>query len=536
MKTVYHNAKVYTGTLPLVEAFAVEDGRFVFAGSEKEALALLSEGDTAVDLGGSFVCAGFNDSHMHLLGYGLSLLIPRLDQHTDSLWDMICYLRDWVKTEGPRGGWIVGRGWNQDYFTDIHRMPNRWDLDLVSTDYPVCVTRACGHALAVNSRAIELLGLTVDTPCPEGGEIGMDEGELNGLFFDNAMGLINAATPNPDEEMLRDAIRAACRSLNEYGVTSCQTDDYGKDWRGVNRLYRELEQSGELTVRVYEQSNFDNAKDLQEFLDEGNNTGVGSDLFKIGPLKMLGDGALGPRTAFLSRPYADDKTTVGLPVFTQEVFDEMISLANRNGMQVAVHAIGDACLDRVLSAVEKALSECPREDHRHGIVHCQITRADQLEKIAQLKMHVYAQSIFLDYDSRIVAKRVGEELAETSYRWKTLLDSGVTVSNGTDCPVELPFALGGIQCAVTRKSFSADEPPYLPDEAFSVQQALDSYTKAGAVSSFEEAVKGQIAPGFLADFTVLGADPFSVDPNTIKDIPVLATYLGGKKVFGKFSA
>ena len=150
--------------------------------------------------------------------------------------------------------------------------------------------------------------------------------------------------------------------------------------------------------------------------------------------------------------------------------------------------------------------------------------------MAKMGLHVYAQSIFLDYDIRIVEDRVGSELAATSYSWKTLKDLGATVSNGTDCPVELPFALGGIQCAVTRSTLNG-EGPYLPGEAFSVAEALDSYTSAGAYASFEECIKGRIEPGMLADFVVLGDDPFAVDPSKIKDIPVLATWLGGEQVY-----
>ena len=300
-------------------------------------------------------------------------------------------------------------------------------------------------------------------------------------------------------------IRAACKGLNSYGVTSSQSDDYcvfrNLPWHTVNEAYRELEASGELTVRVYEQANFTNVSGLSEFIAEGNKTGEGTDFFKIGPLKMLGDGALGAHTAFLSIPYADAPETCGIPVFTQETFDEMISFANKNNMQCAIHAIGDGCLDRVLSAIEKALAEKSRENHRHGIVHCQITRPDQLEKIAKLKLHVYAQSIFLDYDIQIVESRVGKKLADTSYSWKTLLNRGATVSNGTDCPVELPFALGGIQCAVTRRTLKGGE-AYLPQEAFSVKEALDSYTSAGAYSSFEESIKGKIESGMFADFVV----------------------------------
>ena len=183
----------------------------------------------------------------------------------------------------------------------------------------------------------------------------------------------------------------------------------------------------------------------------------------------------------------------------------------------------------MLCALEKAQQKHPRDDHRHGIVHCQITRRDQLEKMARMHLHIYAQSIFLDYDTRIVEDRVGPELAATSYSWKTLKDLGATVSNGTDCPVELPFALGGIQCAVTRCTLDG-EGPYLPQEAFSVQEALDSYTAAGAYASFEENVKGRIQPGMLADFTILGENPFDVAPQEIQKIPVLSTWLGGRRI------
>lgn len=209
----------------------------------------------------------------------------------------------------------------------------------------------------------------------------------------------------------------------------------------------------------------------------------------------------------------------------------MILCAHEHGMQIAVHAIGDACLDDVLCAYEKALKKHPRADHRHGIVHCQVTRREQLQKMIDRSLHIYAQSIFLDYDSRIVENRVGKSLAETSYHWKTLLRGGLTVSNGTDCPVEHPDPLRGITCAVTRAPLARPDAPYLPEQRFSVAEALDSYTLAGAKASFEEHVKGMIAPGMLADFSVLEKSPFSVPPASIQDIKVLETYLGGACVF-----
>lgn len=536
MRTIYYNGAVYTGALPLVQSFGEEDGRFFFAGSNEEAVALKREGDRLVDLQGRFVCSGFNDSHMHLLSYGSSLRMAQLADRTGSLSDMLNCLREFRNSRTFReNAWLQGRGWNQDYFADTDRMPNRHDLDKVSTDIPICAVRACGHCLVVNTKALTLLGIGANTPQPAGGRIGMEEGEPDGRFFDNAMDLIYEAIPAPDKEEVKEMMLAACRSLNAYGVTSSQTDDYcafhNVPWPLVNEAYRELEAEGRLTVRVYEQSNFTSLEALKAFVEAGNRTGTGSSLFKIGPLKMLGDGALGARTAYLGRPYADDPSTCGIPVFSQEVMDEMVGYANAQGMQVAVHAIGDACLDRVLTAYERAMASHPRKDPRHGIVHCQITRPDQLAKIGRMGLHVYAQSIFLDYDIHMVKERVGEELASTSYSWKTLMETGATVSNGTDCPVELPDALACIQCAVTRKTLKDQIGPYLPDQAFTVKEALDSYTCGGAYASFEENIKGKISPGMLADFVVLEENPFETPPEKLREIPVRETYLGGRKVY-----
>ena len=525
MKTLYYNGRVYTGQLPLQTCFAVENGKFISVGED------CPDADVRVDLQGTFVCPGFNDSHMHLLNLGQTLTMAPLAKHTGSLENMLKCLRN----TGPgRGGWILGRGWNQDLFSDTDRMPNRNDLDTVSREYPVCATRACGHCLAVNSKALELQGITAEAEVPEGGAIGMENGQPNGLFFDNAMDLILPAIPAPDKEDIKNMIRLACRELNRYGITSCQSDDYcvfqNVSWQVVNEAFRELEEAGELTVRVYEQANFTDTAALEEFIRSGCTTGAGSELFRVGPLKLLGDGALGARTACLSRPYADDPSTRGLSVFTKREFDDLIGMANKNGMQVAVHCIGDACLDLVLDSLEKALEECPREDHRHGIVHCQITRPDQLERIAENKLHVYAQSIFLDYDLHIVNARVGEELAGSSYSWKTLLDLGATVSNGSDCPVEAPDVMAGIQCAVTRCDRQG-RGPYLPEQVFSVQQAIDSFTKWGAFSCFAETAKGQIEPGFLADFTVLDQNPFATPREHLQSIKIRGVYLNGEQVY-----
>ena len=537
MSTAYYNGLVYTGEEELSQAFLVENGVITAVGTDAEIQARSGgNGAERVDLDGCFVCPGFNDSHMHLLNFGQALNMAQLAQHTESLGGMLDYLRQYAAEHPPRPGrWLLGRGWNQDYFRDVNRMPDRADLDAISAEIPIMLTRACGHCCVVNSRVLALAGITDETPSPEGGTIGRENGVLDGRLYDNAMDLLTPYVPLPDKEELKDMIRLACRALNSFGVTSSQTDDYcvfrAIPFETVNAAYRELEASGELTVRVYEQSNFTELSELKRFVEAGNLTGTGTPLFKIGPLKMLGDGALGSHTAHLSRPYADRPETCGFSLFTPEHMKEMVSYAHAHGMQVAIHAIGDACLDEVLDAVENALREHPREDHRHGVVHCQISRPEQLERIRDLGMHVYAQSIFLDYDNHIVEDRVGPELAASSYCWKTLMRNGVPVSNGSDCPVELPDVMRGMQCAVTRTSIDGTG-PYLPEEAFTVREALDSFTVRSAEGSFEESWKGRIAPGYVADFTVLDRSPFDVPAGEIHSIAVQACYLGGTRVFG----
>ena len=534
MRTTYQNGIVYTGD-GWADSFTVEDGKFIRVGQTDRQL---EDTGNTVDLGGHFVCAGFNDSHMHLLNFGQVLSMAQLSAHTDSLSGMLDYLRDYiVETKPETGEWVLGRGFNHDYFRDEPRFPTRYDLDRVSTVHPICITRACGHICVVNSKALEMIGVDRSTPQPEGGRIAHDEnGEPNGQFFENALGLVLERMPVPDEATIRRMLRLAAARLNGYGITSCHSDDYevfpDVGYETVLSAVKALEDAGELTVRVQEQAQLTTPDALRGYIESGA-ARYQSALFKSGPLKLIGDGSLGAHTAYLSRPYADAPDTRGMAIYTQAQLDEMIDCANRAGMAVAIHAIGDATLDRVLDAIEKALTSCPRENHRHGIVHCQITRPEQLERIQKLHMHVYTQSIFLDYDTKIVRDRVGDALAETSYAAKSLLSGGVSVSNGSDSPVEAPDVLRGITCAVTRRSIGSTDAPYRPAEALTVREAIDSFTQGGAYASFEEDIKGKIAPGMLADFVVLAQNPFETAPEEIHTIAVLETYLGGKCVYKK---
>ncbi|MBQ1756856.1 MAG: amidohydrolase family protein, partial [Erysipelotrichaceae bacterium] len=246
MKTLYYNGTVYDGS-QMAEAFIVEDGRFIFCGSNHEAEKYGY--DEKTDLKGQFVCAGFNDSHLHLLNLGQSLMSARLAEHTDSLRGMMNYVREFRNSHDYSSGqWLTGRGWNQDYFTDVTRMPSRKDIDDVVNDIPVVLTRACGHSCVVNTRALEVCGITEDTVSPDGGAIDYEKG----LFFDNAIDLISRRKPLPSETEIENMIIEACRLLNSYGITSVQSDDYCVfreiPFEVINEAYRKLEREGRLSV------------------------------------------------------------------------------------------------------------------------------------------------------------------------------------------------------------------------------------------------------------------------------------------------
>ena len=222
MRAIWYNGQVYTGEETLRQAFLVEDGEILAVGSDAVILALADSDTVCTDLGGRFVCPGFNDSHMHLLNLGQSLNMAQLAQHTDSLAGMLSYLRDYAAANPPRpGGWLLGRGWNQDYFTDVSRLPSRADLDEISAEIPILLTRACGHCCVVNSRVLEIAGITGDTPSPDGGDIGKENGVPDGRLYDNAIDLLTPFVPLPDKEELKDMIRLACRALN------CELADFG---------------------------------------------------------------------------------------------------------------------------------------------------------------------------------------------------------------------------------------------------------------------------------------------------------------------
>lgn len=533
MVTRYENARVFTGNGGFCESFVIKNGRFVMTGSAGET-AKAYPGAQTVNLGGRFVCAGFNDSHLHLLALGSALGQAQLAQATDSLSHMLSALRAFAEAH-PDEAFVLGRGWNHDFFSDCTRFPTREDLDSVCPDRPCLITRACGHIAVANSAALALAGLSDAPVSVSGGVVETDQaGRPTGVLSENAISLVSSLLPRPGRETIKRHLCLAMDFVNRMGVTSVHSDDFSctdDPFEEVIAAFLELKAEGKMTVRVTEQCMLPDMETLDRFLNAGYQTGWGDEWFRIGPLKLLADGSLGGHTALLRVPYADMPDTRGIAIYTQEELDSLVLRAHTAGMQIAIHAIGDAAADMVMDAYERAQRACPREDARHGIVHAQILNHAQAQRMKALGLHAYIQSIFLDYDTQIVHARVGERDRE-AYPAASLLALGITPSNGTDSPVELPRALGGIQCAVTRAPFTRKgDAPYLPHEALRLDQALVSFTASGAYASFEEEQKGLIRSGYRADFTVLGIDPFETDPRWIHSIPVCAVYVDGRQVF-----
>lgn len=539
MDLILINGNVHTMDLhnEIAEAAAVKDGKFIKVGGNSDVLSLKSDNTKVLDLKGRTVVPGFNDSHMHLLSFGYSLRMVDL-KGCKSIEDMVYKVRSFISEKGlKKGTWVNGMGWNHDYFEGEKVFPTRYDLDKISTDHPVVLTRVCGHVSVVNSKALEVSGIDRDTLQAEGGHFDTDEnGEPFGIFRENANNLIYDRIPNASIHEVKEMILDAADYANSKGLTSVQTDDFGhvpgNGFREVIKAYTELKESGKLNLRIYEQCLLPDILMLRDFLDDGYTTGYGDEMFRIGPLKLLSDGSLGARTAALCEPYADDPYTSGILVYTHEEMDELVLTADNAGMDSAIHSIGDKAMYMAFDSIENVQNVSTRKDARHSIVHCQITDDALINKFKDMDIIAHIQPIFLHYDLHIVEDRVGKHKAEKTYAFKTMLKKGIHIGLGTDCPVEDLDTMNSIYCAVTRMDLEGyPKGGWLPEENLTVKDAVSSYTMGSAYASFEEDIKGSITEGKLADMVVLDSDIFKISPEKIKDVQVDMTFLGGKLVY-----
>lgn len=523
-------------------AVAIKDGKIYSVGSDNEILKLKSHNTKVINLNGKTVLPGFNDSHIHLLNYGYSLI--KVDcSNAKSIKEIIKLGKDFIQVNNPDSGeWLLGRGWNQimfDNHLDNKREINRYDLDEISRVHPISFTRICEHITVANSRAIEMCGITKDTPQPLGGHFDIDKnGEPTGIFREAARYMIYENIPDVSKNDIKKMLVDVSKIASSYGITSVQTDDFetfaNRDYEMVIEAYKELVAEKALPIRIYEQCLLPEINRLEDFLKAGYKTGQGDEFFKIGPLKLLTDGSLGARTAFLCQPYSDDPSNRGMNTFTQEELDNLIIRAHKNGMQVLTHAIGDGAMYMCFDSFKKAQSKYPKEDPRFGIVHLQITDEKLLNKFKEENVIANAEPICVNNDLHMAEDRVGKDRAKTSYKYRSLVGSGVHVCISSDCPVDSLNPMNSIYVAVTRKDYSGyPEGGWYPEECLTVEQALYSFTMESAYASFEDNIKGSIEKGKLADLVIISDDIYKISTDKIKDIEVEMTIMNGDIVYKK---
>ena len=522
------NGRVYTvdDGHPMVTAFAVKDGRILFAGSEREVRTLASSRTRVVDAHGNTIVPGLVDAHAHLLGLGNSLRNVQL-QGSKSYEEVIARVVERAKTAKP-GEWIEGRGWDQNLWPD-KRFPTHEALTKAVPNNPVVLTRIDGHARLANAAAMKTAGITAATRDPSGGRIEREsDGSPSGVFVDNANSLVDRAIPDPTAAQTTDAILAAVAEANKYGLIGIHDAGVGRE---TIDIYESLARQGRYNLRNYVLVAGDSA-DVAHYMAIGPRSALYNGHVWVRAIKLYADGALGSRGAALLAPYSDDPNNSGLLVTPPAELQRISTAALRRGFQVGVHAIGDRGNRIVLDAYEAALKAVPTADHRFRIEHAQIISPEDIPRFAKLGVIPSMQASHQTSDMRWAETRVGPQRIKGAYAWRTLLNTGVIIPDGSDFPVEKVNPLISFHSAVSRQDETNwPDGGWYPQEAMTRTEALKAMTIWPAFAAFQEKIMGSITPGKYADFVILDRDIMTVPNSEILDTQVISTWIGGKAVY-----
>lgn len=515
---VYLNGNVYTvdRDFSKASALAVKGQRLLYVGSSEAAQKLIGSRTEVVDLKGKTVIPGIIEGHMHFLGLGEALL------QIDAFWKPKAEILALVKAEAarrPAGEWIIGGGWNQKAWTEAE-FPSKEELDAAAPNNPVVLFRTCSHAIWVNSRGLELAGITEATPDPVGGEILKDKnGNVLGVLTDTAMNKVLSLIPESSSARKKEACLKAQEELFRNGITSIL--DAGSSFltfEYIKELYRE----NRLDIRIYGLMNMTAGE--KECYRLGPQLGLFDDRLTIRGVKFMADGSLGARSAWMREEYSDRPGHYGNGRYTNDELYRLVREAREHGFQVAAHAIGDAAVRQCVDVYEKVLSELPLADHRYRIEHFQVAALEDIERIARLGIIPSMQAVHAVSDMGIAKERLGASRIKGAYAWRKVIDAGSIIVNGSDAPVERVNPFHGIHAAVTRMG-------WYPEECMTREEALKSFTIWAAYGQFEEKLKGSLEAGKLADFVVTDRDIIACPPSDIRDTVVLLTVVGGKTVY-----
>jgi predicted amidohydrolase YtcJ len=522
------NARIYTvdEARPLVEAFAVRGGRVVFIGDARGALTLRGQQTRVVDLGGRTVIPGMVDAHGHVAGLGSALAIVDLTG-ASSYDEVVARVAAKARTLQP-GQWITGRGWDQNRWGDT-RFPTHEKLSAAVPNNPVYLTRVDGHAGLANRKGMEAAGLSADTRDPAGGHIERAaDGTPSGVFVDNAQRLVGEKVPRSTRADVKRQVQAAIAEAQRWGLTGVH--DAGATTEVLD-IYEELGKAGQLNFRMNAMIG-DDAVALDHWFTRGPQSGLYGGMLWIRSVKLYVDGAMGSRGAALLEPYSDDPKNTGLFVSPPAHIQEVAIRALKAGFQVNTHAIGDRGNRAVLDAYEAALAAVPAADHRFRIEHAQILHHDDIPRFTKLGVIPSMQASHQTSDMYWIGSRLGSGRLLGAYAWRSLIDAGAIVPNGSDFPVEQVNPLISFHAAVSRQD--ADNWPsggWYPEQRMTRDEALKSMTIWPAYAAFQEKELGSLTPGKHADFVVLDQDIMRVPAEMILRTRVLSTWVGGKAVF-----
>jgi len=540
---VLMNGKIVTvdEAIPEAQALAARGDVIVAVGSDDEIKPYISSGTRVIDLNGKLAIPGFIDGHGHFMSMGRSKM--RLDLTRVNNWDeIVAMVAEAVKKAKP-GEWILGRGWHQEKWDrvpqpNVDGLPFHTELSRVSPDNPVFLTHASGHSAIANARAMELARITKDTPDPEGGEIVRDgAGNPIGVFRETAQGLVSKAmsefyASRTEAQKQADQIKAfelAVQECLSKGVTSFQ--DAGSSFETID-FFKNMVDQGKLGIRLWVMIGEGNEK-LKEKIRDYKIINYGDKRLTVRAIKRFMDGALGSHGAWLLEPYNSLPTSTGLNTTPLDVIRETARIAIENGFQLCTHAIGDRANREILNIYEEAFKAHPgKKDLRWRVEHAQHLNPADIPRFGQLGVIASMQGIHCTSDGPWVIKRLGKKRAEEgAYVWQKLMQSGAVVSNGTDVPVEDVDPIPNFYALVTRKMKNGEA--FFPDQCMSREEALRAYTYNCAYAAFEENFKGSVAPGKLADITVLSKDILTIPEDEIPSTEVVYTIVGGKVMYEK---
>lgn len=523
--SILHSVTGYTSSNDGIVSFTAmvigDDGRIVAVGDDE----LIAEypDATTIDSSGQFVLPGLHDAHGHVSSQGflnVELNVTGLQSLEETLAKIAAYDK-----ANPAQGWIKGRGWNQVLWP-VKEFPTAANIDAVVSDKPVWLRRIDGHAGWANSRAMEIAGITDDTPDPVGGKIIRDDdGKATGTLVDNAMDLVDAKLPEISKEDYRQAFLAAFKELTSLGLTSIHDAGISIDEAEV---YMSMADNDEMSMRIYAMmwqagANLDAiGKPI---------TAYGRDRLDIKSVKLMSDGALGSRGAAMIDPFEDDTENRGLRMYTDSEVNAMVKKANDMGFQVGIHAIGDYGNRQSLNAFELAQGGTA-SPLRNRIEHAQVISLEDIPRFAELGIIASMQATHATSDMNMVEDRVGSERVKGAYAWRRLLDVGAIIANGSDFPVELANPMHGLYASVTRQSRAGlPERGWYGRERLNREETLHSFTLAAAYAAHQESRLGSLEPGKWADYIVVDRDYFEIPESEIDDMQVLQTWIGGELVY-----